>query len=212
MQPNRLPLLTPSPTGPGEVLHSLIASRLVPVVDLREIFRQAAQSAIITSALAGGWVWVNGRHGGGSGEGRCSAVEGGREQPNGSGSARKRQPHVEPWPVVSIAQQASPGPAPFQPHTRHPPPAVRRGEVPMLPHVEATPEALEAATSDALLVPAGPPEALAAAVRDTVYAMRQAHGYLSGEEADLQARVWGGGEVAWGEVCWGSAGGNAAVG
>jgi hypothetical protein len=35
------------------VLQSLIASRLVPVVDLREIFRQAAESAIITSALAG---------------------------------------------------------------------------------------------------------------------------------------------------------------
>lgn len=35
------------------MLQSLIASRLVPVVDLREIFRQAAQSAIITSALAG---------------------------------------------------------------------------------------------------------------------------------------------------------------
>jgi ATP-dependent exoDNAse (exonuclease V) alpha subunit len=44
----------PSPAGPGSVLQSLIASRLVPVVDLREIFRQAAQSAIITSALAGG--------------------------------------------------------------------------------------------------------------------------------------------------------------
>lgn len=35
------------------MLQSLIASQLVPVVDLREIFRQAAQSAIITSALAG---------------------------------------------------------------------------------------------------------------------------------------------------------------
>lgn len=41
------------PAGPGSVLQSLIASQLVPVVDLREIFRQAAQSAIITSALAG---------------------------------------------------------------------------------------------------------------------------------------------------------------
>ncbi|KAI3435893.1 hypothetical protein D9Q98_001951 [Chlorella vulgaris] len=40
------------PVGPGSVLQSLIASRLVPVVDLREIFRQAAESAIITSALA----------------------------------------------------------------------------------------------------------------------------------------------------------------
>lgn len=43
----------PSTAGPGAVLHSLIASGLAPVVDLREIFRQAAQSAIITSALAG---------------------------------------------------------------------------------------------------------------------------------------------------------------
>ncbi|KAL4458529.1 hypothetical protein ABPG75_013394 [Micractinium tetrahymenae] len=40
------------PVGPGAVLQSLISSRLVPVVDLREIFRQAAESAIITSALA----------------------------------------------------------------------------------------------------------------------------------------------------------------
>ena len=36
------------------MLQNLIDSQLVPVVDLREIFRQAAQSAIITSALAGG--------------------------------------------------------------------------------------------------------------------------------------------------------------
>lgn len=55
--PSRPPT-TPSalsrlPAGPGSVLQSLIASRLVPVVDLREIFRQAAESAIITSALAG---------------------------------------------------------------------------------------------------------------------------------------------------------------
>lgn len=52
------PPLPPSPSrpraGPGAVLQSLIASRLVPVVDLREVFRQAAQSAIVTSALAGG--------------------------------------------------------------------------------------------------------------------------------------------------------------
>ncbi|PSC71270.1 exodeoxyribonuclease V subunit alpha [Micractinium conductrix] len=40
------------PVGPGAVLHNLIASKLVPVVDLREIFRQAAASNIITSALA----------------------------------------------------------------------------------------------------------------------------------------------------------------
>jgi len=40
------------PVGPGGVLHSLIASKLVPVIDLREIFRQAARSTIITSALA----------------------------------------------------------------------------------------------------------------------------------------------------------------
>lgn len=38
--------------GPGSVLRALIDSRLVPVVDLREVFRQAAQSAIVTSALA----------------------------------------------------------------------------------------------------------------------------------------------------------------
>lgn len=40
------------PIGPGGVLHSLIASGLVPVIDLREVFRQAAASAIVTSALA----------------------------------------------------------------------------------------------------------------------------------------------------------------
>ena len=40
------------PIGPGGVLHSLIASGLAPVVDLREVFRQAAQSSIVTSALA----------------------------------------------------------------------------------------------------------------------------------------------------------------
>ncbi|GAB4821863.1 hypothetical protein N2152v2_008909 [Parachlorella kessleri] len=40
------------PVGPGSVLDSLIQSGLVPVVDLREIFRQAAESCIITSAVA----------------------------------------------------------------------------------------------------------------------------------------------------------------
>jgi len=40
------------PVGPGGVLHSLIASGLAPVIDLREIFRQAATSAIITSAIS----------------------------------------------------------------------------------------------------------------------------------------------------------------
>ena len=40
------------PVGPGSVLHSLLQSRLVPVVELRQVFRQAAQSAIVTNALA----------------------------------------------------------------------------------------------------------------------------------------------------------------
>ena len=36
--------------GPGQVLADIIASRVVPVVRLTEVFRQAAQSRIITSA------------------------------------------------------------------------------------------------------------------------------------------------------------------
>jgi exodeoxyribonuclease V alpha subunit len=36
--------------GPGQVLADVIASRAVPVVRLTEVFRQAAQSRIITSA------------------------------------------------------------------------------------------------------------------------------------------------------------------
>lgn len=36
--------------GPGAVLHDLIASGLIPVVKLTEVFRQAQQSAIITNA------------------------------------------------------------------------------------------------------------------------------------------------------------------
>jgi ATP-dependent exoDNAse (exonuclease V) alpha subunit len=38
--------------GAGAVLQALIASGLAQVVDLREVFRQAAQSGIVTSALA----------------------------------------------------------------------------------------------------------------------------------------------------------------
>jgi exodeoxyribonuclease V alpha subunit len=38
--------------GPGQVLADIIASGAVPVVRLTEVFRQAAQSRIITSALA----------------------------------------------------------------------------------------------------------------------------------------------------------------
>jgi ATP-dependent exoDNAse (exonuclease V) alpha subunit len=40
------------PIGAGGVLHSLISSKIAPVVDLREIFRQAAKSSIVTGALA----------------------------------------------------------------------------------------------------------------------------------------------------------------
>jgi ATP-dependent exoDNAse (exonuclease V) alpha subunit len=40
------------PVGPGSVLQPIIDSGLAPVIDLREIFRQAAESSIITSALA----------------------------------------------------------------------------------------------------------------------------------------------------------------
>ena len=36
--------------GPGQVLADIIASGAVPVVRLTEVFRQAAQSCIITSA------------------------------------------------------------------------------------------------------------------------------------------------------------------
>lgn len=40
------------PVGPGSVLADIISSGAVPVVDLRQIFRQAAQSAIVTGAHA----------------------------------------------------------------------------------------------------------------------------------------------------------------
>jgi ATP-dependent exoDNAse (exonuclease V) alpha subunit len=40
------------PIGAGGVLHSMITSGIAPVVDLREIFRQAAKSSIVTGALA----------------------------------------------------------------------------------------------------------------------------------------------------------------
>lgn len=40
------------PIGPGGVLQSLISSGLVPIIDLREVFRHAAQSSIVKSALA----------------------------------------------------------------------------------------------------------------------------------------------------------------
>jgi exodeoxyribonuclease V alpha subunit len=36
--------------GPGQVLADIISSGAVPVVRLTEVFRQAAQSSIITSA------------------------------------------------------------------------------------------------------------------------------------------------------------------
>ena len=38
------------PVGPGSVLAAAIAGRAVQVVDLRDVFRQAQQSAIVTSA------------------------------------------------------------------------------------------------------------------------------------------------------------------
>jgi exodeoxyribonuclease V alpha subunit len=38
--------------GPGQVLADVISSGAVPVVRLTEVFRQAAQSRIITSAIA----------------------------------------------------------------------------------------------------------------------------------------------------------------
>jgi ATP-dependent exoDNAse (exonuclease V) alpha subunit len=40
------------PIGPGGALQSLISSGLVPIFDLREVFRHAAQSDIVKSALA----------------------------------------------------------------------------------------------------------------------------------------------------------------
>ena len=40
------------PVGPGTVLAAAIQSGMIPVVDLREIFRQAQQSQIVTSAHA----------------------------------------------------------------------------------------------------------------------------------------------------------------
>ena len=40
------------PVGPGGVLEAAIASGMIPVIDLRQIFRQAQESAIVTSAHA----------------------------------------------------------------------------------------------------------------------------------------------------------------
>ena len=40
------------PVGPGGILDAMISSGVVPVIDLREIFRQEMTSTIITSALA----------------------------------------------------------------------------------------------------------------------------------------------------------------
>ena len=40
------------PVGPGGILDAMISSGVVPVVDLREIFRQEMTSTIVTSALA----------------------------------------------------------------------------------------------------------------------------------------------------------------
>jgi hypothetical protein len=54
--PDQLP-----PVGPGAPLRAAIAAGVVPRVDLREIFRQTADSAIVRSAHAinqggcGGW-------------------------------------------------------------------------------------------------------------------------------------------------------------
>jgi len=52
--------------GPGAVLQDLIASRLLPVVHLTEVFRQAANSQIVTAAHA-----IN--------EGRLPPLDGGRD-------------------------------------------------------------------------------------------------------------------------------------
>lgn len=38
------------PVGPGTVLTAAIQSKMIPVVDLREIFRQAQQSQIVSAA------------------------------------------------------------------------------------------------------------------------------------------------------------------
>lgn len=70
--------------GPGAVLHSLIASKLVPVVDLREIFRQAAESAIITSALAGAATFA------------CACACPGSLPAQG----QQQPPAYAPWPAV----------------------------------------------------------------------------------------------------------------
>ena len=40
------------PVGPGGVLEAAIASGMIPVIDLRQIFRQAQESAIVSSAHA----------------------------------------------------------------------------------------------------------------------------------------------------------------
>ena len=39
-----------APVGPGTVLTAAIQSGMIPVIDLREIFRQAKQSKIVTAA------------------------------------------------------------------------------------------------------------------------------------------------------------------
>lgn len=38
------------PVGAGNVLHDLIESRLLPVVELKEVFRQSMGSLIVTNA------------------------------------------------------------------------------------------------------------------------------------------------------------------
>ena len=38
------------PVGPGTVLDAAMQSGVIPIVDLREVFRQAQESAIVTSA------------------------------------------------------------------------------------------------------------------------------------------------------------------
>lgn len=41
-----------APVGPGTILEAAMKAGVVPIIDLREVFRQAAESAIVTSAHA----------------------------------------------------------------------------------------------------------------------------------------------------------------
>jgi hypothetical protein len=156
------------------VLHSLIASRLAPVVDLREIFRQAAESAIITSALAGAWL------------SRAAA-----KCLHGAGLGFLAVPLPKLQSYHSPAYSTG---APWLLCRR----AVRRGEVPALHRVRPEPAALAAAPSDALLVQAGDAAELAGAVQRTVLALRAAHGQLGGDE---HLQVGGGWRGLGGQPC-----------